>query len=254
MILANFGFVEIGLTDLGLLLFGVFFGFLIAFILYLLSLIASLRTRKHIVDPKSTNEADLIVKDIIVRYQTIFLDKELQGSTSDVVYCKEQCEGLVKDISRAFFPNTKRPLMELSIDESLMLSLYVSKRINDILRHKGIRFIKKLRISTIMGFTEVKKVVDLKVVKKTRSAVAKAKVLELFKTVSGILNVVNPIYWAKKIVLGNTIKYATRKICKLMIVITAEETYKIYSKSVFKDEVIIVGAEDFQNELVGGAS
>ncbi len=234
MILNTTNILQFELTDVFLLLFGVGFGILITMMVYVLIALYTIKPQKYIVKSSSKGLTDDEIDEKIKFAQDIFLDKELQGELSDAAHCKEVCTSLVHDIAKVYFPESKRPLFELSVDEVLMLSIYISNRINEILDHKGVRLFKKIKISTLVGMGDAKKNIDdsslMKVTKKY-------KLKEAFTTVTGALNVVNPIYWAKKLVVNTTLSYALNKIFLMIIAITAEETYKIYSKNVFNKEV-----------------
>ncbi|MFR7880060.1 MAG: hypothetical protein ACLU5J_00120 [Christensenellales bacterium] len=52
----------------------------------------------------------------------------------------------------------------------------------------------------------------------------------------GGLKYANPVYWVKKLFVGSTINFASRKISLLIIDIVADETNKTYSKSIFNKE------------------
>lgn len=234
MILSTTNILQFDLTDIFLLFFGIGFGVLVTIIVYILAVLYSMKPRSYIAKSKTVGLTDEQVNEKVKFAQDIFLDKELQGDLSSASYCKEVCQSLVLDIASTYFPESKRPLLELSVDEVLMLGVYISNRVNEILDHKGIRLFKKVKLSTIIGIGEAKKNIDDSSLMK---ATKKYKLKEAFTTFAGALNIVNPVYWAKKLVVNKTLDYALSKICIMIIAITAEETYKIYSKKVFDDTV-----------------
>ncbi len=243
MIFNNFSIIDFEFMDIFLILFGIGFGLLIALILYVILILNSIKPKQYIVRSKSKGLTEEEIDEKIKYAQDVFLDKNLQGELTMAMHCKDVCTTLVMDIASVYFPKSKRPLLELSVDEVLMLGIYISNRVNDILDRKSLRLLKKVKISTIMGMTETKKNIDESNLMKLTK---KYKLKGAFDAVKGALNAVNPIYWARKLVVAQTIDYATSKICLMIIGITAEETYKIYSKNVFNKEVVI---EDKYSDL-----
>ena len=171
---------------------------------------------------------------MIVQAQKSFKDKDLRGELSRVNHCKNISMDLVYGIASRFFPKSKHPLLEISIDEVMMLSLYVKTRIEDILNRRGIRLLKKIKIVQICNVTQkTTKVVNSKAFKVTKD------VNSTFNTIKKIVNVVNPAWWVRKLIIDNTINVITDKLCVVIIAIVGEETYKIYSKTVFNQDVEI---------------
>ena len=61
----------------------------------------------------------------------------------------------------------------------------------------------------------------------------KFKVVETLNFSRKVLNVFNPAFWARKLINGVTIPKVANKVALTIIDIVADETNKIYSKSVF---------------------
>ena len=145
----------------------------------------------------------------------------------------EICIAMANDISRKFYPKSKRPLAELTIDESLILVKYISDRINEIIDRPALRLVKGIKLSTILALGDTKKVIDDSSLMKLTK---KYKVMKFFNAVKGAINIFNPVYWAKRALLNTTLDFAVNKICLSIIGIVAEEVYAIYSKRVFEEE------------------
>ncbi len=251
MILNNFSVIDFEFSDIFLILFGIGFGLLIAMFAYIFIVLHGMKAKSFIVKSKSEGLTEEQIDEKIKFAQDVFLDKNLRGDLNQFTHCRDVCTSLVIDIASVYFPDSKRPLLELSVDEVLMLGIYISNRVNEILDHKGVRLFKKIKISTIMGLNDTKKNIDESVLMK---AAKRYKIKGAIEAVKGALNAVNPIYWARKLVVAQTMDYAIGKICLMIIGITAEETYKIYSKNVFNKEVVIEDkynklAEEIENDL-----
>lgn len=223
-------------TSLATLLVGVFLGCALLAIIYSILVVSSMKNKKYVVKAANTDVTDDEIKEIIDNAILQFKDKDLKGSKATLLHCKDICFAMASDIARKFFPKSKRPLAELSLDEILKLSIYISDRINEIVDRPGLRLIKGVKLSTILSLGDAKKVIeDSQLMKVTK----KYKVMNVFKTIMGALNVLNPVYWIRRAVINTSLDFAFKKLCLAVIGIVGEETYKIYSKRVFDEEKII---------------
>lgn len=224
------------LTSLIALLIGVFLGCALLGIIYSIMVVSSLKSRKYVVKAMNIDVTDEEIKEIIHNSILQFKDRDLKGSKATLIHCKDVCFAMANDIARKFFPKAKRPLAELSLDEMLKLSVYISDRINEIVDRPGLRLIKSVKLSTILSLGDAKKVIeDSQLMKITK----KYKIKSVFKTIFGVLNVFNPIYWVRRAVINTSLDFAFKKLCLAVIGIVGEETYKIYSKRMFEEEKII---------------
>ena len=60
--------------------------------------------------------------------------------------------------------------------------------------------------------------------------------MSVVKKITGVLNIFNPVYWVRRLVINTSLDFAFKKLCLAVIGIVGEETYKIYSKRVFDEE------------------
>lgn len=239
-------FFELDLGTLFSFLIGFGIGMAFLVLVYFVLVLSSMRKTKYVVKSGEV-VTDAEVKQIIEQTELLFKDKNLRGDEKELVYCKDLCISLVTEIATKFFPKSKRPLFELSVDEVLMLGVYISNRLDEVLDHKGIRIFRKTKISTIIGMTDVKKAVDENPIVK---ATKKYKIAETFKAAKNVINVVNPVYWIRKLVINSVLGAVVTKLCVVTIGIVGEETYKIYSKSVFNiDKEIDTGVNDLVKEI-----
>ncbi len=217
-------------------LFGIFFGAVIFVLVYLLMVLKSLNKNRYLVNVQEYDVDGKEIELLVKATQDQFKDKKLQGEEGNIGYCMNLTKDMVYEIAQKFFPESKYPLFEISIDEALVLTGYVTQRLEQLLDHRGIRMLRKIKISTIVGITSVKKTVEEnEVVQVTK----KYKIMQKYKAVMGAINIVNPVYWFKKIVVNKSMDIIIRKICVVIIGIFGEETFKIYSKRVFNEELTI---------------
>lgn len=139
---------------------------------------------------------------------------------------------LMYQIAQYYFPDSKYPMYELSIQELLDLNYYITKRIEKLVNGKFIRHFKNHRISTIVNILQKKKAIDnSKLMKLSR----KLQVSKLVTVGKAVLNYANPIFWFRKLAIKPSVTLVTKEICKMIISICGEETNKLYSKKMFEE-------------------
>lgn len=233
MILFELFNIDFDLASLIAFVIGIFVGCALLALIYSILVVSSMKSQKYIAKANTFEVTDEMIKEMIENARQAYSDKNLKGAKSSVSHCTTVCTNLVTDIARKFFPKSKRPLAELTIDEILSLFVYVSERINGILDRPGLRLIKKLKLSTLLALGDAKKVIDdSALMKLTR----KYKLKKIFSAVMGVVNIFNPVYWARRLFINTSIDFAINKLCISVIGIVGEETYKIYSKRVFEEE------------------
>ena len=212
-------------------LLGMLSGATLLALLYLLFALMTIKRHSYIIDAKVKDITEDEIKDMIKKTQ----DKYILDSMSDEKEIKEgafkrNISYMVQDIARKFYPNSKRPLAELTLDELLMLDRYIVDRVDEIVDRPGIRLIKRLKLNTIINVSQAKKKVDNSAVVKT---VEKYKIKKIIGYATMALKAINPLYWFKKLVVNNVINKIMQKINLLIISIAGEETFKVYSKQAF---------------------
>ena len=236
MLISFFDFeIRFDIGSLFVFLSGVVLGVILASLVYVYSLLRTIKNKKHIVDSDLANEIkEEDIKEIIKKYQDYYLDNR-KNKDKDIASnaIKEALKGTTYEIAQKFFPNSKKPLFEITIDEAIMLSHYISQRVDELLGHRGIRIIRKIKISQILNIMEkTRKINNSQVVQSAK----KYKVKEIIKTGISALNIVNPFYWVKKGISKISTGLVLKKIVLIIISITGEETYKIYSKQAFREQ------------------
>lgn len=154
---------------------------------------------------------------------------------------------LIEEISRYFFPNSKYPMLELSINELLELNHYITNRVDELLDIPILKNAKKARIITILSMYQKKQAVEQS---KMMKAAKKAKLGKVLKYGSMALNAVNPVYWFRKLVFNTSIDAMTRKVCVVIVGVVGEETAKVYSKKLFDKDVDLGLVEANMDELL----
>ncbi len=207
---------------------GILFGVTLTFLIYLYSVLISLRKTRYIIDNANKNIKDQEILNLIENYKQEYKRRIKTEELKDdaLVSCIKE---LVYQIASWHHPKSKKPVAELTIDELLLLSKYITERIEEIFSKKLIRIFRKMKLSTILSFVETTNSKPVKEVKKHN-------VPEKIKTVSSTLNLFNPFHWMKKAVVDTSISMITNKICLLVIQLSGEEAYKVFSRKVLIDE------------------
>lgn len=227
-------FNKITIGNLDVLIFGIIIGFLICLIFYLFLVMNSLQTDKKKLRAHQPTIDDESVQKLVLSAKNEF-SEEYSSETVKVKAeaLKNICWQLISDIAKLYYPESDYPIYELSLEELLVLNHYITDRISSLFKGTVLKSIKKIRISVILKIIDIKKDID------SKKAIKIANQLHMpgiIKAVTGVLNVFNPLYWVKKLMIGTTMTAAANKISQTIIDIVGEETNKVYSKSVFNVE------------------
>lgn len=176
----------------------------------------------------NVNEEELRV--MIINKQKSFKRKRKLGNQTIAKLTFEMSYELVEEISRYFFPDSKYPMLELSVSELLNLNHYVTNRLDEILDKPILKNTKNIQMTKIMGMYDKKKAIEQH---KLIKAAKKYKVVKVVKYGGAVINAVNPVYWFRKLVINTSVDVMTKKVCLVVIGIVGEETTNIYSKKLF---------------------
>ncbi|MGN1295702.1 MAG: hypothetical protein ACI4U5_04775 [Bacilli bacterium] len=218
-------------------LFGICCGIVLLTLVYLLSTLKKIDKEAIIVGKEinkiSSDEMKQIVEQDIKEAQNKFIElrKEENGISWETI--KNVNLEMMNKIASHFYPESKQPLTELSIEELILLDRYIMDKLELILNKVKINMFKKLKLSTILKLLNLKQNVENNVVVKATKKYKLNKVVEVGHT---ILNALNPGTWFKKLVYNPAISIITKNICLLLISQIGQETYHIYSKQAFMPE------------------
>lgn len=199
----------------------------IGIVLFFITLaIISLRYKKELStygpqtdNPISDEELTELIKEKLIAFKN-----NEDEQVSDINFTIKLVQQLVESIARRYYPNSKYPMYELTIDELIQLNYHVTKRVENILGYKMLGFsilakVKRMRISDILKNLEESKL------KKQREA----EKTGVFHAIKKATNKVNPLRMLKEAGIETAIKF----VCKNLIKIAAEESQNTYSKQLF---------------------
>ena len=249
-ILASIGPITFDISSLISFIIGISFGFLLLFLIYIYAMIKSLNKGLKLkgVDEQDIDEEE--IKWLIKDAQKQFKDKEQRTEIGYYKYLLEINKELSIDIAKKFYPKSKYPYLELTIDETLLLNHYITDRFQELLKGRILRLTRGLTLSKLVEMNELKEKVDNNPVVK-----AAKKYSGVTRAVIGIANIVNPVYWGRRLTQDILLQLVYVKIGLAVIAITGEETYKIYSKKVFDEEKTIdAGVDEIYKEIESAVS
>ena len=228
---------EFSWTSLFILLTGIFIGFIIALCIYLVVFLSSLRKTKTSCINELSFENEAMLKERLNDIKKDFI------ADSEGLSMKEKTDlfgGAVYDVANAvasfYYPNSKYPLYELSIEELIKLLNYLSTRIDSIFSKPILKVFRKMTVSQIFRIIDTKKrIEENKIVKVATSS----KTKKVFNSIMGVLNYANPVYWIKKVIINTSINFTLNRVFLLVLDIVSDETNKAYSKSIFNEERVL---------------
>ena len=224
---------EINIFSLFAFLAGILAGFIILGLIYLLSCLLSLKKKTIKINKEIKNISENDIKDIIHKYQDAFNDEKRRRKSIPFDYFRSSIYDMMVEIASKFYPKSKKPLMELSLNELILLDQYIVKKLDDLLSKKGISLFKNLKLSTIMNLVDKKTIIDNNALVKNAK---KFKFKEIYGLALTLINIINPYFWFKKIVINPSINLLLNKIFLVCYSIIGEETYNVYSKQAFVEE------------------
>jgi len=184
-----------------------------------------------------TSEVDVDeeeLKLLILEKRKLFKRNKKLGNKSIAKLTFELSYELIEEIASYFFPDSKYPMLELNVHELMDLNHYITNRINEILDKPVLKNTMNLQMTKIMSIFDKKRAIQEN---KVYKAAKKYKVGKLVKYGGAVINIVNPVYWFRKLVINTSVDVMTKKICVVIIGIVGEETTKVYSKKLFEEPV-----------------
>lgn len=213
--------------------FGLFLGFVLLLLIYIYAAIRGLKKglRVNAVEEEDIDEEE--IKLLIKSSQSTFKDKKLRQEVGYGALLIREVKDLSVDISKKFYPNSPYPYLELTIDETIELNYYITKRVEELMNNKLLKMFRGMTLRKIAELNNTKvKIEESRFVKTAK----KTKITQIASQALKVINVANPFYWFKKATIDQAVNIVMVRIGLAIIAITGEETYKVYSKNVFKVE------------------
>lgn len=224
---------EINLFSIVAFLAGIVAGCALLALFYVFVSLKKLNKSAFIFNKKIDEISEEEIKETINKYQEAFQDEKKRRGQVPTDYFKESIWEMIQEIAGKFYPNSKRPLTELTINELILLDHYIIDKIDELLSKKGFSLFRNLKLSTILKLVDTKTKIDNTSVMKTAK---KYHFKSALKFISNAINLINPYHWVKKLVINPSINILINKICLICYSIVGEETYNVYSKQAFMEE------------------
>ena len=216
-----------------ILVAGIVVGFVICSSIYSILLFKSINNQEEKIKANAFIASDELVQEIVENIKKSYVE-DTEGlmvrERFEVLGSKLYLE--INQIAALYYPTSKYPLYELTIEEMILFLHYLSNRIDEVFDHPILKPFKKISVSKIFEIIDTKKRIDEnKIVKATK----KAHVGKIKSFLIDAVKIINPIHWFKKLVVNSTISFATRKISLIIIDIVAMKVIKhIVKKSLIK--------------------
>lgn len=238
--------IQLDMTTILNFLLGVLTGFILLFLTFLLfaTINEKKRFRKRILNklPLENHE----VYDLIEIKQTQLLETVKLTDNAYFNVAFDLSYELLEEIAEHYFPESKYPIYEITVEELMELNRYITNRIEEMVNGKVLKHFKNYRISSLINMLHMKKAIDdSKLMKLNR----KFKVSKMLSIGRAVVNYANPVYWFRRLAIKPTTEVLTKEICKYIIAVVGEETNKIYSKS-FSEDKHEEDLEEKFNELI----
>lgn len=227
-------------------IFGIFFGIILICLIYAIVVVGSIGDKKFLVKTENDSLTEAEAKDRVENAIVQFKDKKLRGKTGKFAHCYKISKELALGIASEFYPKSKYPLFEITIDEAVMLLGYIDKRIDEIINgNKLLKTLKRFKVSQIVDLSHKTSAVTNSTAFKVSKDVNK-----VVKVGKRILDIINPINIVKRATMDVTVNIITNKLCVIIIKVVGEEVFKIYSKKVLnKDVELDTNIEETLNDL-----
>ncbi|MGA0448030.1 MAG: hypothetical protein ACLTFB_01505 [Candidatus Phytoplasma pyri] len=187
-----------------------------------------LKKVKNEIQKSSVVEVNLTKKEaksLIKKFSDKFKDEIKINKDEYMDILLNNLKMLSYEIVVGFYPNSPYPYFELTIEESLLLFKYINKRLDKLFENRILKIFRHMTLRKI--FVLKKMFIEKSIIKRYKKTQKKITVF------SNVINLVNPFYWFKKLVLEQSMQIIFSKLGESIIIIFGEEMYKIYSKKMF---------------------
>ena len=167
MLLVQMVDVSFDFGSLMIYLSGILTGVILALLIYVIVILLTINKKRKIIKEveEKINEDDVREMIKLAQDNYLLLSKSKDENIRSTAF-KNSCMSLVNDIAKKCFPKSKNPMLEISVDESLLLAKYIIERVEDVLNVRVLRLIKRLTINHLYKLWNVKKKVDNNIVVK----------------------------------------------------------------------------------------
>src|SRR3989339_1408854 len=163
----SIGPINFDLSSLISFLIGISFGFLMLLLIYVYAVLKSVNKGLKL---RQTDEQDIDEEEIKWLIQDaikLFKNKEAREEAGFAKHLLEVNKELSVDIAKKFYPKSKYPYLELTVDETLMLNHYITDRLSEIMKGKIFNLTRGWTISKIVEMNETKSKIENSAVVKT---------------------------------------------------------------------------------------
>jgi hypothetical protein len=220
--------LTIELSTLISFIIGIGFGITLFSLIYLYFLVRSVRAPLHqkakTLPPLTEDALNQILEDALV----VFQSRQKETGFADAFF--DTSKAMIQTIAKEYFPMSKHPLLELSIDELMMMAGYIQERVDNLLKKGVLKNARQIRLIKFMEMIELKRRLDEnRWMQLMRSDALQKTVISTLH----LVNLFNPVYWFRRIIIKTSVDVLNKRIGKTLLAVVAEESSRIYSKKAF---------------------
>ncbi len=216
------------------LLVGMGLGVVLFILIYVLATLKAAKKNTYVVTDTIKQVTEEEVNEEITKAKKEFLIRKEEDKTITFINIRETIYELMKTIAKKYYPDSKEPLGELTVEELILLDHYIIEKIESLFNKRLLKPIKGLSANKILQIINTKNTIENnKIVK----GIKKTGIKAIISTAYSALKVLNPVTWFNKIVTNPMINLITKQICLTSIEVIGQETNRVYSKQAFLEEV-----------------
>lgn len=195
---------------------------------------------------KQVKKSTYTVTDVIKEVDYEEVKKDIDASKKELLIRKEEKHAitfpdireivfdLMKKTAKRFYPDSKEPLGELTLEELVLLDHYIIGKIEQLFQKRLLKPLKKISLNKLLTIINTKNAIENnKVVKGVKNSGIKSA----FSAVYSVVKIINPVTWFNRLIYNPIVNQVTKQICLTMIDVIGQETYHVYSKQAFLEPV-----------------
>ena len=220
--------IEFNFASIIAFLTGILSGAILLFLIYVFHVVRYLRKKDEIRVPFDASVNIATVQEISNKYQDKYKQIISKKSGIDFKLFKELNYDVMVEVASLYYPDSKNPLSELTINEIKELDHQLLDQVDKLLSKFGLKFLGDVKLSKLITLVNAKKTIEENVVVKKTKGLQRVS-----KLIWNTINIINPLMWIKKGVINPSISVLTNKICLYVIDMVAIKTNNIYSGEQF---------------------
>ena len=137
-------------------LMGILLGMALLALIYLFTSLVKLNKDAIKINKRINDISEDEIKKTIAQYQEAFKDEKKRRKAVPLDFFMSSSKEMINDIAKKFYPDSSRPLSELTINELIMLDRYIIDKIDNLLSKRLFNLFRNVRLTTILKLLDTK--------------------------------------------------------------------------------------------------